>query len=576
MRRLLVPIVAVAVLGLPALAAAEPNPHCPDAVNAVRGTQPTRAQITAAIHDAAVDFDVPEPVLRAIAYVESEWTQFRSTGEPVLSTDGVCGVGIMQVTADGRYTDDEKVRLAEDYAYNVAQGALILAEKWTVAAQTPPPADSAPDDRDVIENWYYPIYLYNGDGGSPVYPDKVANVVHAPFRYAPNFGLAPYYFTKPQDADPTYVFPNAFQARNTPDAFVFYDHTTGVVQQTVGAPVHHLSEPAPRTSYGTNATGPDGHGVTCTQCGGWRLADGVGLAGRAHWTNSVTGPVQSAMVWHPLLINGPDSYRVRAHVPALGDETLGTATYLLGDTPVTVDQDAVKGGWHSFGIRILEPGDTVTLVDKAAVGGRKLVGDGLEVTAVPTLRVRRGAAVVTYGTGTTLTVRMTHGGVSFGGTPHTFTLYKRPMGTAAWRAVGTYALDDLHGDKTIAVRPASNTEYYARYHSPDAFFESVSSAVTRVVVRTRVAAGPAYREVPAGRSASFVATVAPNHAGRKVVLQRRVNGTWQNAVSGTLDADSRVRFTVSKPRGTYYYRVYAPAHSDHWAGATGTLKLVVY
>ena len=120
---------------------------------------------------------VPVSLLRAIAWVESSLTMasrsvaFESGGRALVSFD--CGHGIMQVTTgmtvplgSDQQPSDAQVSVATHYAHNVARGAAILADKWNRAPQIRPivgtDTNSTPD---LIENWYYAVWSYNGFSG---------------------------------------------------------------------------------------------------------------------------------------------------------------------------------------------------------------------------------------------------------------------------------------------------------------------------------------------------------------------------------------------------------------------------
>lgn len=121
--------------------------------------------------------EVPVELLRAIAWVESGITMasrsvaFESSGDALISFD--CGHGVMQVTtgmtiplgADSQ-PSAAQVSVATHYAYNIARGAAILADKWNRAPDARPivgtDTNSSPE---LIENWYYATWSYNGFTG---------------------------------------------------------------------------------------------------------------------------------------------------------------------------------------------------------------------------------------------------------------------------------------------------------------------------------------------------------------------------------------------------------------------------
>ncbi len=119
---------------------------------------------------------LPPTLLKAIAWVESNMTMaisgvaFNSSGPALVSFD--CGHGIMQVTT-GMIIPlgiDAPTRaqtsVATHFAYNVARGAALLAEKWNEAPENRPVAGTdTGSDPALIENWYYAVWGYNGFTG---------------------------------------------------------------------------------------------------------------------------------------------------------------------------------------------------------------------------------------------------------------------------------------------------------------------------------------------------------------------------------------------------------------------------
>ncbi len=114
---------------------------------------------------------IPAVILKAVGYIESSWHQTRyptargATG-PTLRSDGGsgCGYGIMQITSDmhraGAMPSDVQQRVAEDYRYNIAWGAKMLADKWNAAPEYRPYIGNR--DPNILENWYYAVWAYNG------------------------------------------------------------------------------------------------------------------------------------------------------------------------------------------------------------------------------------------------------------------------------------------------------------------------------------------------------------------------------------------------------------------------------
>ncbi len=125
-------------------------------VNAVlQNGNPSHTVIRAKLKEMALKYNIPSVIFMSIAYTESGWRQFDVFGNPVLhtNTDGSFDIGIMQINSSGR-SDIEKLKT--DIFYNIEIGAKILDGKWKI---TPGVGDR---DRNVLENWYYAIWAYNG------------------------------------------------------------------------------------------------------------------------------------------------------------------------------------------------------------------------------------------------------------------------------------------------------------------------------------------------------------------------------------------------------------------------------
>ena len=120
---------------------------------------------------------IPATLLMAIGWVESDLTMaaravpFESNGRSLVSFD--CGYGIMQVTTGmtvplgaNNQPSGRQVSTATHYAFNVARGAAVLANKWNQAPQIRPIVGTDTNSNpSIIENWYYAVWSYNGFSG---------------------------------------------------------------------------------------------------------------------------------------------------------------------------------------------------------------------------------------------------------------------------------------------------------------------------------------------------------------------------------------------------------------------------
>lgn len=135
-------------------------------------------------------------LLKAIAMQESLWTHFCA---PDLPADQVgqssqtiiafdCGYGIAQVTTgmrNGETPSYDRARVAADPLYNLATGAMILADKWRATRCV---GDALPE---TLEHWYNATWAYNG----LAYINNPNNPVHSSVRGVWNArvgGSAPY------------------------------------------------------------------------------------------------------------------------------------------------------------------------------------------------------------------------------------------------------------------------------------------------------------------------------------------------------------------------------------------------
>ncbi len=111
---------------------------------------------------------IPPVILKAVAWMESRWAQgdydvpYGQVGSTLVSHD--CGYGVMQVTSGMQNVTGvpnlEQAMIGGHYAFNIARGAHLLADKWNLGPEFRPIIGNR--DPHVAEEWYYALWSYNG------------------------------------------------------------------------------------------------------------------------------------------------------------------------------------------------------------------------------------------------------------------------------------------------------------------------------------------------------------------------------------------------------------------------------
>ncbi|MDR1321375.1 MAG: cell wall-binding repeat-containing protein [Gracilibacteraceae bacterium] len=155
-------------------------------VPAAADTNPSPAEISRKLEAAAVKYQVPAEILKAVAFVESGWRQFDGAGRPVASRDRQPGLGIMQITSYNAADAEVVSALKYDIDYNIATGAKMLLLKWEA---TPRIGDG---DKSKLENWYFALWAYNSWSmannphsaalrGRAAYQDKILKLMNTAY-----------------------------------------------------------------------------------------------------------------------------------------------------------------------------------------------------------------------------------------------------------------------------------------------------------------------------------------------------------------------------------------------------------
>lgn len=172
------------------------------------GKNPSPAEIGKAMEQLSAKYSVPTEILKGIAYQESGVQQWRADGTFVYNT-GDCGLGMMQLTGStAAEFDIEKLKL--DWKYNLEAGVKVLCAKWDRALREGK-VHADPADRKVLENWYYPIQLYQGRANDTYVTKIFSHIEKRPgvLQQLLNRSIE---ITLPQKAIPGWTFGKKFRA----------------------------------------------------------------------------------------------------------------------------------------------------------------------------------------------------------------------------------------------------------------------------------------------------------------------------------------------------------------------------
>ena len=185
-----------------------------------------------------------------------------------------------------------------------------------------------------------------------------------------------------------------------------------------------------------------------------------------------------------------------------------------------------------------------------------------------------GTATITFGQQVTLPSRLTDEQTAAGIAGEQVNLFARRAGTAGDQAAGT-ATTNAEGAATFTVSPAATTTYRTSFPGSETYGTADSPQVMITVTPT-VSARLQASTITLGKTITVTGTVAPNHRGQRVYLQRLVNGAWKGAATATLTSASaytlRAKPTV---RGSLTYRVVKRADTDHTSATSPTLTVTV-
>lgn len=139
----------------------------------IQDVNPSPEVINQLLTKKAKENGIPPEILKAIAWQESGWQQFRinnglhwDENDVVIGYDGL-GIGIMQISIRNLPYNQELLYKTSIEA-NIDKGIEILLQKWNYGGKTDGKNLLIPtinnNSKDIIENWYFAIMAYNGIG----------------------------------------------------------------------------------------------------------------------------------------------------------------------------------------------------------------------------------------------------------------------------------------------------------------------------------------------------------------------------------------------------------------------------
>lgn len=172
----------------------------------IKGTNPSPTVINELLTRKAIENGIPPEILKAIAWQESGWQQFRlndngsfwSKNDVVIGSDGL-GIGIMQISIPNLSLNDELLYKSNIEA-NIDKGIEILLDKWGYGGKTDgtnlliPTINS--NNKNILEDWYFAIMAYNGitkvnDPNNPTYK-PYQELIYQHIQNYGNFSTTPF------------------------------------------------------------------------------------------------------------------------------------------------------------------------------------------------------------------------------------------------------------------------------------------------------------------------------------------------------------------------------------------------
>jgi len=133
------------------------------------------------------------------------------------------------------------------------------------------------------------------------------------------------------------------------------------------------------------------------------------------------------------------------------------------------------------------------------------------------------------------------------------------------------------GAWSFTVTPSRNTSYTVSYPGDGSLTNWIAPTwSTTVSVRPLVTIKASSLTIKSGGSVKLTGSVKPSHAGKIVVIQRKVAGDWKKISTATLSAKSLYSKSIvlKGAKGSKaVLRVVLPAHADHLVGTSKTVTI---
>lgn len=320
------------------------------------------------------------------------------------------------------------------------------------------------------------------------------------------------------------------------------------------------------------------------------------------------GVVNSNRNW---FVRGPDgthSRTVHEWVAPLVTLSSATSSALTGQ-PVTLsgnvfpnhlhqrvllqEQDSASGtGWHTIASTLTDMSSNFTFTHAFRLPGdytlrayfpadpRNIAGSSDAITLPvqqaenPQFTINASAPLIPDGTSETISGTLFQSGSTTVGEPNVnVTLYGKEAGSGKFKVIAT-STTGSDGDYSFTQTPLHNTVYMVQTSmvSP-----TVQTANLFIGVEDVVTISASASSSTVGGSVTISGTIAPDHAGHVINLQRQTpSGTWVNVDSGSVTNGSTYSFTYTFGQaGTYVLRAKIPGGPYNVGGASSSVTITV-